>query len=254
MLLIGFRVLLNGEDGVFLSQLQDARTSFPKARLIAAICGCAPSESIRSLCDDIIYYSDQPLGLTKPFDLLVEYARSHDADRLILVDGDDQFIFSELRRLYDASNRSSYDAIIPIRRKKSLFFSDDGINRVLVEDCENLIFSTACPNDLKDPQPGAIFLLTKKAISSLSLGTVPAWIGDLAVTAQLIKANCSLCELEMDIREQQMTHMTLNRELLKIRQLEHYFGVRLMDVLPDKAKYAPVKKCYSEYIHDRPCG
>jgi hypothetical protein len=252
MLFLGIRALIDHDEDVLRSRLEDARRHFPRSKLIAAICGEQPSAAITGLCDDVLYYGEKPMGFTHPWHLLIKYSQDCGADELILCDGDDQFIFSELGRVYDTAE--DCDAIIPIRRKKSLFFSDECIDRVLMEECENMLFRAACPNLLKDPQPGAIFLLTSKAIASLSLEAVPSWIGDIAATAQLLRSGCTIKEYEIDIREQSKTNMTLERELLKIRQMERYFGQSLLDVLPARARYAQVKRCYEDYLHDRPCG
>jgi hypothetical protein len=251
MLFLGFRALIDRDEGVLCSQLGDARRYFPGSRLVAAVCGDRPSEAVTGLCDDVLYYSEKPLGITLPWHHLIEHAKGHGAGELLLCDGDDQFIFSELRRVYDMAN--GRDAIVPVRRKKSLFFQDDCIDRVLIEECENLLFRAACPNTLRDPQPGALFLMTGKAIACLSMETVPSWIADLAATAQLLGNGCTIAEPEIDIREQGKTHMTLGRELLKIRQMERYFGVSFLEAIPDNARYTQVRRCYESYLHDRPC-
>lgn len=248
MLFLGIRALIHNDEDILLSQLEDARSCFPDSHIVLAVCCDPPSTRIKGMCDEILYYSDTPKGLTLPLHLLIQYAQDHGADELILCDGDDQFIFSELRRIYDMAHGSTYDAVIPIRNRKSLFFCDDSLDRVLIEDCENLLFRAACPNMLKDPQPGAVFILNKKTINCLSLASVPSWIGDIVITTQLINAGRHILETTMDIREQRNTNMTLDHELLKIRQMESYFGVNLPDALPDQARYASIIRCYEDYI------
>lgn len=252
MRLIGFRALIKKDEYVLLSQIKDARRIFPEFSVILAVCGDEPSSTVLDACDEVMYYGRAPRGFTYPWHLLIKYAQDYEASELILCDGDEQFIFSELRRVYD--NAGECDAVMPIRRKKPLFFSDARIDRVLMEECENMLFRAACPNALIDPQPGAIMLLSRKAISCIDLEAVPSWIGDIVVTAQLIKSGCLIKELEMDVREQAKTNVTLERELLKIRQMERYFGESLLDVIPKKARYAHVRRCYEEYLHDRTCG
>ncbi len=123
MLFLGIRALIKGDENVLRSQFEDARLYFPGSKLILAVCGEEPSAALGGLCDAVLYYSEKPMGLTLPWHLLVEYAQNHGAERLILCDGDDQFIFSELKRVYDAAR--DCDAVIPIRTKKSLFFCDE---------------------------------------------------------------------------------------------------------------------------------
>ncbi len=252
MRLIGFRALIDRDEEVLLSQIRDARHFFPGFRVIAAVCGDRPSSMVLDVCDDVLYYGEKPHGFTYPWHLLVKYAQDNGAGELILCDGDEQFIFSELRRAYD--NAGECDAVMPVRRKKPLFFSDVSMDRVLMEECENMLFRVACPNTLKDPQPGAVILRTRKAISCIGLEAAPSWIGDLVATSHLIKSGCHIREVEVDVRHQAKTNVTLERELIKIMQMERYFGERLLDVLPHKARYAHVIRCYEDYLHDRPCG
>jgi hypothetical protein len=252
MRLIGFRALIDKDEEVLLSQIRDARHFFPGFSVIVAACGDRPSSMVLDVCDDVLYYGEKPRGFTYPWSLLVKYAQDCGAGELILCDGDEQFIFSELRRAYDSAGEC--DAVIPVRRKKPLFFSDTCIDRVLMEECENMLFRAACPNMLKDPQPGALILRTRKAISCIDLEAAPSWIGDIVATSELIKSGCLIKEIEIDVRDQAKTNVTLERELLKIMQMERYFGERLLDVISDKARYAKVRRCYEDYLHDRPCG
>ncbi|MCD1294894.1 hypothetical protein CUJ83_07770 [Methanocella sp. CWC-04] len=233
MLIIGIRALLDNDEPILLSQLTDARKHFPGAKIVLAVCGDDPSEKIKGLCDKVLYYSQKPSGLTEPLRIIIDHAKEHNANELIITDGDDQFYFSEIRRLYELGKSSGYDAVIPKRVRKSLFFQDGNYDRVLVEDCENILFRKAYPNGIKDPQPGVEIMLNRDTISCLSMENVPCWIGDIVITYLLLYNRRTITEPEIKTREQSKTHMNVEREFEKISQMQNYFGINIDEAIPE---------------------
>lgn len=230
-LFIGLRGYLTGDNADELElQCLEAKKFFPDSHLVVALCGLPAGSTVNDIADEVVHYSDRPLGLTRPFHLLVERAKSGGFDRAILTDGDSQHMFSEIRRMFDSCRA---DVIVPTRKKKSLIFSDGSdMDRIVMEELENAFFrvKTGCML-IRDPQPGLVLLMNRKALECLNLENVPSMLGDLAITRQLFENGFEIRAPEIDTRVQEKTRVSLERELGKIRELEGYFGMTLGEVV-----------------------
>ena len=101
-LIIGLRAYGNEYSFKELEfQIRQNKAYFLSAFVVSAICGKKAPMKIQSIIDKIIHYSDKPIGLTPPLHELIEYIKDVCSNRLILTDGDNQHIFSEIRKAYD---------------------------------------------------------------------------------------------------------------------------------------------------------
>lgn len=230
-LFIGLRGYLTGDNEDELElQCLEARKFFPDSRLVVALCGLPAGEKVTGLADEVVHYSGKPLGLTHPFRLLVEKAKNGTFERAILTDGDSQHVFSEIKKVFGSCRA---DAAIPTRKNKSLIFSDKGadMDRIVMEELENAFLRVKTGCMLRDPQPGLVLLMNRKALDCLNLEGVPSMLGDLAITRQLFERGFGIDGPEIETRVQDKTRVSLERELGKIRELEEYFGMTLGNVV-----------------------
>jgi len=232
-LIIGLRAY--GDEDSFKElefQIRQSKAYFPSAFVISAICGKEAPVKIQSIIDKIIHYSDNPIGLTPPLHELIKYATKAYSNQLILTDGDNQHIFSQIKMAYDEGIKVKADAVIPIRKNKNLGFSDDKvIDRITLEEVENAFLRIKKGCKLIDPQPGLIILLNQKAIKSLNLEGIPSMIGDLVITDQLLRENYKIIEPPVTIRKQKRTLINVQREMVKVQQFEKYFELSFKEVI-----------------------
>jgi len=232
-LIIGLRAY--GDEDSFKElefQIRQSKAYFPSAFVISAICGKKAPKKVQSIIDKIIHYSDKLVGLTTPLNELIKYTKNVRANQLILTDADNQHIFSEVRKAYDEGVKVKADAVIPIRKNKNLAFSDNKvIDRITLEEVENAFLRIKTGCKLIDPQPGLIILLNQKAIRSLNLERIPSMIGDLVITDQLLREKYRIIELLVTIRRQERTLINVQREMVKVRQFEKYFGLSFKEVI-----------------------
>lgn len=228
--LIGLRAYKRGADESELSrQLADAREYFPNSCVAVALCGKKPSPALEKSADEIMHYSPVPVGLTRPFDLLVEHAKREGYSRCILTDGDDQHMFSEIGRICSGAKE---DALIPVRKNRSLFFNDSSsIDRLTLEEIENAFLRVRFGCMLRDPQPGLAILLDRSAIDAVDLSGIGSMIGDIVITTQVFLKGLSIGEPEIEIRPQKNTLVNLKLEFTKVFQFEAYYNLGFFEVL-----------------------
>jgi len=248
-LLICFRAYCKQEeDKVLQFQVAEAKKHFPDAKIIVAVCGKKPVVDAK-----IIHYSEKPIGLTKPWEIAIEQAK--DFDNLIMVDGDDQFIFEEIKKFYALCEGTT---AIPKRQSRILYISDSKIDRITLEDLENAYIRTRYNTPLIDLQPG-LYLLNKEAIQSLDFKDLDHWVGDLSFLDQLHKNDIQINQKDILVRNQELG--TLNLEILfkRIKAFEKYFNLSFFDLIsqvekdPNKfliegslSKIEPIKLAYQE--------
>ena len=184
-LLICFRAFCKQEqDKVLQFQVDEARKHFPDAKIMVAACGTKPVINNA----EVFYYSFKPLGLTPPWDIATDYAKKNNFDNLIMVDGDNQFIFEEIKKLYDEHQGQ---VVIPERESRIIYIFDSKLDRTTLEDLENAYLRIDHNCNLKDPQPG-LYLLNKDAIHKLNFKNIDSWAGDLAFLSQLYINNIEI--------------------------------------------------------------
>lgn len=240
-ILIGLRAYLTGDNDAELAmQVGEAKKFFPRCFLLVALCGRPPTKMVLEVADEVLHYSNPPLGLTPPFHIIIEYAKKHGFMECILTDGDEQHMFSEIRRVYGGS---ADKAVIPVRENRSLFFSDDngsGIDRPTLEDAENAFLRIRDGCMHTDPQPGLVILKTNAALGAVELSQVPSMIGDIAITTQLFLAGMRIDAPLIKIRKQEKTRVNLALEFEKVSQLESYYSLGFRTVV-EKCSNAPEK-------------
>lgn len=258
-LIVGFRAYLTGENDAELElQVREAKKYFPEAEIVVALCGKAASKEVKENAN-VIHYSDKPLGLTPPWHILTEHAKKTNAEALILVDGDDQHIFSEIKKIYEANKGK---VVIPEREKRIILITDSEANRVTLEDLENAYLRIKYNCELKDPQPG-LYILNKEAISFLDLSQTDSWVGDMAFLSQLYENNIKITAPKVKVR-QQKAGLNLDLIFKRIARFEKYFGIEFLELI-EKVKAKPelylqegtiselesIKKSFVEYKNKR---
>ena len=99
-LLIGFRAHITESNEKELEfQCIDARNKFPRSQIFIACTGKKPNTKILANSDKISYLSKAPMGFSKPYDEIINYVKKNMINHIILVDGDCQHIFSEIKRI-----------------------------------------------------------------------------------------------------------------------------------------------------------
>lgn len=229
-LLIGLRAYLTGDnDSELEMQASDARKFFPDSFLLISLCGKPPTGKATDMADEVQHYSKKPLGLTPPFRMIADFAREKGFSKCILTDGDEQHMFSEIKRIFDPDSPS---VVIPVRENRSLFFSDDAaIDRLTLEEAENAFLRLRYGCMLADPQPGLVILPGRKAIMAAGLSGVASMIGDLALATRLFLAGFRIEEPAIRIRAQKKTRVSLALEFEKISQLESYYSLGFSSVV-----------------------
>lgn len=238
-ILIGLRAYLTGDNDAELEmQVEAAKKSFPECFLLVALCGKPPTKMVLDVADEVLHYSNPPLGLTPPFHIIVEYAKKRGFGECVLTDGDEQHMFPEIRRVYGGS---ADGAVIPVRENRSLFFSDgSGIDRPTLEDAENAFLRIRDGCMHADPQPGLVILKTNAALGTVELSQVPSMIGDIAITTQLFLAGMRIGAPLIKTRKQEKTRVNLALEFEKVSQLESYYSLGFQKVV-EKCSETPEK-------------
>jgi hypothetical protein len=230
--MIGFRYYSKNENDqkVLEMQCKDARKYFPDSFIAIALCGIKMKNE--KVADKILHYSEKPIGFTSPLDILVKFAKQNNFDQLILCDGDDQHIFSELKKAYEDGLKNKVDAVLPFRKNRNLFLEDNKkIDRLILEDIENESIRLISKLDFKDMQPGTLIILNRKIIESLNFENVPAWIGDISMTTQL--KGYKVSEPEIKVREQKATTINLERIFTQMKQMEQHFNFSFLEIFED---------------------
>ena len=209
-------------------QVREARKYFPDSSIVIALCGEKPTSIIKKYATKIFHYSKTPKGWTEPWRILVQYAKSTRSKELILVDGDSQHIFSEIKRVY---KKFKGKIVIPEREKRVIFLSDSDISRVTLEDIENTFLRVKYNCKLKDPQPGLFMILDKEVLRMLNFKNISPWIGDAAFLSQLYKNKVKIFSPKIKVRIQTTTSLNLDIVFQGIKELESYFALRFLDII-----------------------
>ena len=240
-LVLGIRAYLTGDNYKELeTQVRDANKYFPEAAIVVALCGMEATDYVKNN-STVIHYSTVPLGLTKPLSILINFTKENDYEELILVDGDDQFIISGVRKIYD---KHKGDVVIPQRAIKHMFLSDSKISRNALDDLENAFLRVAYDCKLKDLQPGLYMLLNKNAINCINLDNKDMWIGDLILLSQLFKNKFKVKSPEIKVRLQKKTTINLERSFMMLLGAQEYFGINLSKLINI------IKKEPKNYLYD----
>jgi glucose-1-phosphate thymidylyltransferase len=183
---------------------------------------------VKKNANKIIHYSDKPLGFTKPWSILLDSIKNDTFDELIMVDGDDQHIFSEIKRIY---KKYRGHVVIPEREKRIVFLSDSPINRVAMEDLENAFLRLKYNCKLNDPQTGLFMFLNKNAIDSIKLNGIGSWVGDLAVLSNLYEKKLKIMTPKINVRPQKKATINLDFAFRTVIDLEKFFKINYLDVI-----------------------
>jgi glucose-1-phosphate thymidylyltransferase len=176
----------------------------------------------------------------------LDYARNNSFDELIMVDGDDQHIFSEINRIY---KKYRGHVIIPEREKRIIFLSDSSINRVAMEDLENAFLRVKYGCKLNDPQTGLFMFLNKDSIESIKLDGVKPWAGDLAVLSQLYEKKFKILTPKINVRPQKKATINLNFAFKTVLDIEDFFKISYLDII-EIVKKNPEKYLYKSRLSD----
>jgi len=228
-LLIGLRTYLTGdnEDELIL-QLKEARQFFPDSFILVELCGKDAGAAAYETADMVDHYSKKPLGLTPPFQKIIDFAKDKGFPSCILIDGDSQHKFSEVSRIFETTD----DALVPTRVNRSLFLNDaPDLDRITLEEAENAFLRIAEGCFVPDPQPGLAILKTKSAVQAIELAGISSMIADLVVTTQVFLAGLSINSPEITIRPQKFTRVNTALEFRKVSELEEYYCLSFEDVI-----------------------
>jgi glucose-1-phosphate thymidylyltransferase len=238
-LTIGIRAYLREDNVAELGfQVSEARKFFPKSKIIVAICGNPVPKKIAKKADKIVHYSKIPIGLTPSWDIFIKYAKSNRSDELIVVDGDDQHIFSEIKKIY---REYPSGVIIPERDKRIVFISDQQIDGVTLEDLENAFLRYKTAPILRDIQTGVFIIKDRSVINELNFSNIDSWVGDLAFHDKLRAfKKLRICSPKIKVRVQKFT--LSDRELVfkAIQSYEKYFDIKFSDLV-NKVRSKPSK-------------
>ncbi|MFH1133470.1 MAG: glucose-1-phosphate thymidylyltransferase [Nanoarchaeota archaeon] len=246
-MIIGIRAYLTeASHDELVFQLEEARKHFPQAAIVVALCGQRPTERIAGLGATIIHYSETLIGLTEAWKILVKEAQQA-KDSLIVVDGDDQHLFSEIRRMLDENKGEK--AIIPEREKRVVFLSDSQLSRSTLEDLENGFIRMRYPQCPPDPQPGLYLLLDPDVVGKLDFETVGPFVGDLALLDQLLSQGIAIKAPLIKVRPQTSTTLNLEISFHLVNDAERYFSVRFLDLI-DAFKKNPAQFMQQSRLQD----
>ena len=227
-MVIGIRSFFSRQNAAELEmQLRGARKYFPESKIVVAMCGEGPTKAIKSYATKVFHYSKKPVGWTQPWKILSEYAKTIKAKELVVVDGDSQHIFSEIRKVYD---KNKGKVIVPEREKRVIFLSDSEISRVTLEDIENTFLRVKYNCTLKDPQPGLFMILNKHALNMLKFDNIAPWIGDAAFLAQMYEHKIKISSPKINVRSQTTTSLNLDIVFRGIEELEKHFGIGFLEI------------------------
>jgi len=226
---IGIRSLFSRSNAAELEmQVREAKRYFPKSDIVIALCGEEPTKTIKKYATKIFHYSKKPIGWTQPWKILTDYAKSSNSKELIVVDGDDQHIFSEIKRIH---KKYIGKVVIPEREKRIIFLSDSEISRVTLEDIENTFLRVKLKNVPKDPQPGLFMILDKKVLHKLSFENASPWIGDAPLLSQLCRNKVQIVSPKIKVRSQTTTSLNLDIVFKGMEELEKYFQISFLDII-----------------------
>ncbi|MFH1408657.1 MAG: glucose-1-phosphate thymidylyltransferase [Nanoarchaeota archaeon] len=211
-------------------QLGEARKTFPQAKIVVALCG-QEMENLKKDADKVIHYSNHAIGLTKPWDILIKEAKALRADTLVVVDGDDQHMFSEIKRIIG----TDADAIIPEREKRVVFLSNSNISRAALEDLENGFLRKKYGTSIADPQPG-LYIIKNPLLQKIDFSTLNPWVGDLALLDQLLSLKAKIASPKVKVRNQNVTALNLESSFAMMKAYQQYFGFAFEEVITASKK------------------
>lgn len=259
-LVIGLRAYLVREKDKELDlQIREARKYFPDADIVVTICGNKYNSFTRRKANNIIYYSEKPLGLGKTWEIIVDYAKKKNADELIVVDGDDQHFFSEIRKVYE-QYRSQL--IIPQREKRFIFSGDSELHGITLEDLENAFIRFKHKTRINDLQSGLFIIKDKRIINGLDFLNKNSFIGDFLFLDQILDKKIDIELPVIRIRPQTSTISSRSLVFSGIQAYENHFGIRFQEIIKismrDPSFYLPngklsvltkIEELYLEYIN-----
>jgi hypothetical protein len=187
----------------------------------------------------IVHYSEMPLGLTYPLELLVQIANIMEFKHLAVSDSDFQMSYSEIRRAYDfhlSVCKNEQDAVItyPRRNRRSLDADKYPISRWAMEDLENLYIymltdlnATAQKADFQS----GLSITNSAAHKGLRFDNVGSWIGNLHLAIQVIH-NKGRLENNFVVETNIQNESTINFDVQceKIDQLYKYYLIPLSNI------------------------
>jgi len=187
----------------------------------------------------IIYYSDRPMGLTYPLEMLIAIGNRLASRNVAVSDSDFQMPYGEIRRVYDhhiACDKGD-EALIsyPRRVRRSLDTGAYPINRWAMEDLENMyiyLLSDLRALNMKADFQSGLSITNKAANRSLDFSNVGSWIGNLHMAIQVMRARGHL-EYQFPVTTNDQNESTINVDvqLAKIDQLYKYYMIPLSNII-----------------------
>lgn len=187
----------------------------------------------------LIHYSHNPEGLTYPLELLVHIANVLEFTNLAVSDSDFQMLYKELRCAYDfhlSISTKTDEAIItyPRRKIRSLDFEKYPINRLAMEDLENMyiyMLSDLNTIDQKADFQSGLSITNSAAHAHLDFTNVGSWIGNLHMAIQVIH-NQGRLENNFVVETNVQNESTINFDVqcAKIDQLYKYYLIPLSNI------------------------
>ncbi len=228
----------------------------------------------------IVFYNENPLGLTYPLELLTHIGNLLDIDHVAVSDSDFQMPYEQIRQAYDfhLSVTREGEAVVtyPKRERRSLDANAYPINRWAMEDLENLyiylLSDLTVLNHKADFQSGLV-ITSKAANVNLNFDRVGSWIGNLHIAIQVV-SNKGRLEKDFIVKTNPQNESTINFKVqcAKIKQLYQYYLIPLANIIhlalehPDKylmsdwtAALSPeqikedifrIEKMYGEYLKE----
>ena len=224
--------MTDGKVDELKSQVDDLKRHFPKFRIALFACGDEYPPSEIDVFDYVDHYSDVPLGLLKPWQLLAEYAANNRFENIIFIDGDNQHIIEEVHKLYrEYCDGDQVDLVLPQRKERYVFTSDPVIHGPTFEDVENAFLKQKHEVAINDLQPGLFIIFNVDILGKLCLDNIDPWTGDLAVLDQLLQSDVRIQAPNIVVRPQQYTISNRNYVLKSIRGYERYFTINLAELV-----------------------
>ena len=187
----------------------------------------------------IVYYNEQPMGLTYPLELLIRIGNLMNFENVAVSDSDFQMSYAEIRRVYDLhlAKAKHNEAVItyPRRARRSLDSDKYPINRWAMEDLENLYIYML--SDLKALKEKADFqsglsITSRAANMLLNFDRVGSWIGNLHMAIQVIRNKGRLLnEFKVDTNVQNESTINFKVQCAKIDQLFKYYMIPLSNII-----------------------
>jgi len=187
----------------------------------------------------IIYYSQQPKGLTYPLELLVQISNRMKTEHLAVSDSDFQLDFSEIRRVFNFHiQKADPDHKVityPRRNPRSLDTEKYPINRWAMEDLENMYIYMLSDLKILNSKPdfqSGLSITTRAANRLLDFNRVGSWIGNLHMAIQIIRDSGRL-EKDFEVETNMQHESTINFEIqcAKIDQLYRYYMIPLSNIV-----------------------